>query len=221
MCIRDRNNSSNVDSDGDGISDELETIVAVKAPNWVDDFDGDGIADASDPNSMTPDFPMITTWRVGDPGFGDGDNTITLPFRTGFAYNATVDWGDGNSDVITAWDQLETTHTYAAAGDYTVTISGTAEAWFFNNAGDKDKIISVTQLGELGWTNFENAFFGCTNLATFTPGITDTSSVTNMKSMFFGASSLTSLDLSSFNTCLLYTSPSPRDATLSRMPSSA
>ena len=30
-----------------------------------------------------------------------------------------------------------------------------------------------------------------------------------------------SLDLSLYNDCLLYTSPSPRDATLSRMPSSA
>ena len=29
------------------------------------------------------------------------------------------------------------------------------------------------------------------------------------------------MDLKSFSTCLLYTSPSPRDATLSRMPSSA
>ena len=29
------------------------------------------------------------------------------------------------------------------------------------------------------------------------------------------------VDMSSLTTCLLYTSPSPRDATLSRMPSSA
>ena len=38
----------------------------------------------------------------------------------------------------------------------------------------------------------------------------------------FEASALSQLlDVLAYNTCLLYTSPSPRDATLSRMPSSA
>ena len=102
------------DSDGDGISDELENLVATKAPNWVGDFDGDGDPDGTDPNPFAPPAPMITTWRVGDAAYGDGDNTITLPLRSGFNYLFTVDWGDGTSDVITAWDQLETCLLYTS-----------------------------------------------------------------------------------------------------------
>ena len=37
----------------------------------------------------------------------------------------------------------------------------------------------------------------------------------------FLAMSVPDYELMAYNTCLLYTSPSPRDATLSRMPSSA
>ena len=194
-------NNADLDDDNDGLSDTDEIAAGTNPLN--PDSDGDGIADASDPHPLQQS--MITTWRVGDPLYGDGDKTITLPFRTGFTYNATVDWGDGNSDVITAWNQAETTHTYEAAGDYTVTISGTAEAWYFNYTGDKNKIISVSKLGELGWKNFYKAFSGCTDLATFTPGATDTSAVTTMFFMFSDASSLTSLDLSSFNTSAVTT----------------
>ena len=206
----DATGAGNNDSDSDGISDDLEALVATNAPNWVGDLDGDGDPYGTDSNPFAaPPAPMITTWRVGDAAYGDGDETITLPLRSGFYYFFTVDWGDGTSDVITAWDQTETTHDYALTtgpGDYTVTISGTAEAWYFNNSGDKDKILSVTQLGELGWTSFEGAFYGCTNLATFTPGITDTSAVTNMHRMFNNASSLTSLNnLSNFDTSAVTT----------------
>ena len=38
---------------------------------------------------------------------------------------------------------------------------------------------------------------------------------------FEGSSLSTLLDVLAYNTCLLYTSPSPRDTDLSRMPSSA
>jgi len=33
-------------------------------------------------------------------------------------YNTLVDWGDGNSDLITSWNQAEVTHTYATADIY-------------------------------------------------------------------------------------------------------
>ena len=50
--------------------------------------------------------------------------------------------------------------------------------------------------------------------------------ITGVDSIFTGPGFLTitrkeSADWEAINTCLLYTSPSPRDATLSRMPSSA
>ena len=41
-------------------------------------------------------------------------------------YNFTIDWGDGNSDVITSWDQAEVYHTWAGTGPYTCSINGDA-----------------------------------------------------------------------------------------------
>lgn len=44
---------------------------------------------------------------------------------------------------------------------------------------------SITDLGEIGWKSFENAFCGCENLTTIKGG--DTYNVTNMKQMFWGS----------------------------------
>ncbi len=69
----------------------------------------------------------------------------------------------------------------------------------FREAKDKDKIIEVKNLGDVGWKSFRNAFWLCKKLSKFTSGNTDTSQVTNMSSMFSGALSLISLDLSAWN----------------------
>lgn len=130
--------------------------------------------------------PFVSTWRVGDAFHGDGDLTVTLPLRDGFQYNFTVDWGDGNTDEVTSFDDPDIDHTYSSAGDYTITISGLVGAWYFIDTGDKDKIISISELGTVGWKSFEAGFNGCAKLTTVAGG--DTSSVTNMKGMFSNAS---------------------------------
>lgn len=129
--------------------------------------------------------PMVSVWQTTVPG-----ETITLPLRTGFNYNLLVDWGDGSSkSIITAFDDVDITHAYASAGVQTITIMGTAEAWYFNNAGDKLKIYQVTELGDLNWKNFQGAFWGCTNLTTFAGGTTN--QVTSMIRMFGNATNVT------------------------------
>lgn len=108
--------------------------------------------------------PFVSTWRVGDGAYGDGDLTVTLPLRSGFNYNFTVDWGDGTTEEVTAYNDPHINHTYGSAGNKVITISGLVEAWYFNGSGDKDKIISIQELGRVGWRNFEGAFKECTNL---------------------------------------------------------
>ena len=125
--------------------------------------------------------PFVSTWRVSSP-----DLTVELPLRSGFNYDFTVDWGDGNTAEVTSYNDPDIDHTYAVAGDYTVTISGLVEAWYFNFSGDREKIISISELGTVGWKSFENAFDGCDNLTTVSGG--DTSNVTNMSAMFYEAS---------------------------------
>jgi hypothetical protein len=150
--------------------------------------------------------PMVSVWQTTVAA-----ETITLPLRSGYTYHALVNWGDATPDsLITAWNDADIVHTYAATGSHTVTITGIAEAWHFNNGGDKNKLYQVTELGDLGWINLSSAFNGCINLTTFAGGITsavtnmanmftsaaqvvpntstwDTSSVTSMASMFYGA----------------------------------
>ena len=69
-------------------------------------------------------------------------------------------------------------------------------------------------------TSLEQFFASCSTLETIS-GLEylNTANVKYMSDMFGGCQKLSSLDLSKF--CLLYTSPSPRDRTRSRMPSSA
>ncbi|WPU67161.1 BspA family leucine-rich repeat surface protein [Peredibacter starrii] len=138
--------------------------------------------------------PFISIWRTTT-----ASESISLPLRAGFNYNFTVDWGDGSPvSTVTSTFDTDRTHIYAVAGDYTVTINGLVEAWYFNNTGSRAKIIEVTDLGKVGWKNLSNAFYGCSNLVSFAGG--DTSLVTDMTSMFRGTSSLTALDVSTFNT---------------------
>lgn len=131
-------------------------------------------------SGLNKQTPFISLWETTTP-----NETITLPLRQGFQYNMTVVWGDGTSSQITAWNDTDKTHTYAQAGQYTVTMKGIAEAWYFNNSGDKDKILSISDLGDMGWKNFEKAFYGCSNLTTVKGGIT--SKVTNTSYMFHSA----------------------------------
>jgi hypothetical protein len=107
---------------------------------------------------------FITTWKTDNAG-PSADNQITIPLVSVVTYNFVVDWGDGTQDTITAWDQAELTHTYAAIGTYTVTITGTCPRIYFNNGGDKLKITAINNWGDVAWGSTQNnAFYGCANL---------------------------------------------------------
>ena len=147
---------------------------------------GSGSSDPDKPvEEPAPPASFSSTWKIS----ADGE-TITLPLVDDamYTYNFTVDWGDGSPiSEITAHDDEDKTHTYETAGDYNLVIEGTLEAWSFNNAedGEKDKILSVENFGDLGYKNLSGAFHGSTNLSAFAGGVT--SDVTDMTSMFEGA----------------------------------
>ena len=175
----DSDDNSFVDSDSDGLSDELESIIAANAPDYAGDLDQDGKLDEDDGNDFFLPEPMVFEIQTTT-----ANETFTLPFRSGFTYNVDVDWGDSSSDTITSYNQTEATHTYATAGTYTITMSGTAEAFYFNDNADSDKIYQVHSLGDLDWKNLNHAFSGCANLSTFTSIIGYTSNVADMAGMF-------------------------------------
>jgi surface protein len=127
--------------------------------------------------------------------------TFTIPCANFGVFNATVDWGDGGpTSSITAYNDGDLAHSYATAGQYTITITGTFPNIYFNNGGDKLLVDEVVDLGDVGWLRFNNAFHGCSNMTAFNSGTADTSGVTHMSYMFLSCPGLTSLDVSGFNT---------------------
>ena len=158
-----------------------------------------------------------------------GSSTATqfkLPLTTSSGLNIVVDWGDASTSTITNHLDSAVTHTYASAGTYSISITGTLPGWQFANTGDRLKILNIASYGVLNITT--NAIFrGCTNLisnATDAPTITTTdlsstfrsctnfngnvgswnvSAVTNMSNMFISASAFNnsgSSSIGSWNT---------------------
>ena len=124
---------------------------------------------------------FISTWLIEE-----GDLSLTLPLRPGYNYDFHVDWGDGSPPAhVNSHFDSDRMHTYASPNTYTVTIQGRLEAWYFNNGGDKDKLLTVPNLGNTNWRSLAHAFHGCQNLTILRGGITDR--VTSMRSMFESA----------------------------------
>lgn len=126
---------------------------------------------------------FITTWHTTTP-----NESMTIP-TTGTSYNYDVDWeNDGVFDDIGLTGNAS--HIYTTAGTYTVAIRGSFPRIYFNNSGDKDKIMSVEQWGNIAWSSMEGAFYGCNNLVINATDSPDLSNVINMVNMFRGANSL-------------------------------
>jgi surface protein len=145
---------------------------------------------------------FISTWDTTKTGVGTtSSNQIKLPLESTGTYNFTVNWGDGNTDVITVWDQAQVTHTYTTDGVYTVTIAGTIQGFRFDNNGDRLKLLSIQQWGNLKLGNNGAYFWACSNLDLSSVSDTiDLTGTTNLFRMFANCVSLTTINnLNSWN----------------------
>ncbi len=180
---------------GDGVFSDATILTPLYTPGITDIANGsvelmleaNAVAPCTDhiqdtmvltilPLAGADDF--ITTWQTTTP-----NESITIP-TTGGGYNYDVDWGDGN---ITTGHNGNATHSYTTAGIYTVTISGDFPRIYFNNTGDKDKIVSIEQWGTGIWISMQNAFYGCVNLIGNAMDTPDLSVVIDMSQMFRNA----------------------------------
>tara|TARA_B100000949_G_scaffold235613_1_gene260462 strand:+ start:5074 stop:8304 length:3231 start_codon:yes stop_codon:yes gene_type:complete len=132
------------------------------------------------------DCPFITTWKTDNLGVSN-DNQITIPTFQGETYDYAVDWGDGNSDANVTGD---ITHTYLSPGTYQVSISGDFPRIYFNDEGDKSKLLFIDQWGDIIWSSMENAFWGCQNMDIGVSDVPDLSNVTSMRLLFKDCASL-------------------------------
>ena len=121
---------------------------------------------------------FITTWETTS-----ANETITIP-GTG-TYD--VVWGDAAFDNGASGSA---SHTYAEPGTYTVKITGDLERINLGASfADAQKLQSIERWGGIEWDTMESAFRGASNMEYNATDAPDLSGVTDMRKMFFGATS--------------------------------
>ncbi len=149
---------------------------------------------SSQPPAPPPSGDFITVWNTALLSVGSSNSDqVSLPLEASGTYDFEVDWGDGTNDSITTGNQAEATHTYAAEGTYTVSITGTIQGWQFNNAGDRLKLIKVSSWGPLRLGNSNSYFYGASNMIITATDILDLTGTTDLYKTFSYCSSLTTV----------------------------
>jgi surface protein len=144
---------------------------------------------------------FVSVWDTSRTSTGSSTATqIRLPLVSTGTYNFIVDWGDGSIDRITTWNQAEVTHTYARAGVYQLTITGTLYGFTFYNGstgvGDRLKLLTIFKWGS-GFRLGNNAgyFWGCENLQlNEVEDVLDLTNTTHFGSIFRDCFNLTTVN---------------------------
>jgi surface protein len=143
------------------------------------------------PVSAADSDDFVITVKTDNPGLSL-DTQFTIPTYPGEAYLYDVDCEDDGSVDITG-AAGDATCTYPSAGTYTVRIKDNSAPGngfpriYFNDSGDKDKLLSIVQWGTGQWSSMENAFMGCSHLAGQASDAPDLTHVTHMTNMLRGA----------------------------------
>jgi len=131
---------------------------------------------------------FITTWNTENVGTS-ASNQIIIPHLTG-TYNYDIYWENvasstinGTTTVSGSGGASSPTLTFPEAGIYRVEIAGDFPRIYFNNAGDKNKILTIEQWGNIVWTSMNSAFRGCSNLRVQASDAPNLSGVTSMRNM--------------------------------------
>ena len=166
---------------------------------WVKAKDGDPKLDsqygtANDQPEAYPSTAFVITVQTDNTGTSS-NTQFTMPTVSTSTVNCTVDWGDGNSDVITTWNDAAWTHTYSVAGNYQIIITGTSfQGIRFSNGGDSSKLTTIENWGLFNPDNAIGVFWGCDNLGNITAvDSPDLTGVTTLQQMFHGCTSLGSI----------------------------
>ena len=99
-----------------------------------------------------------------------GPLVYKLGLYSGGTYNFQVQWGDGNTNIITAWNQTEATHTYVSSGVYNIIVTplvaGGVDHWYFGKttSGDGKKVTAIDAFGDAIFYANEDIFVKCENL---------------------------------------------------------
>jgi len=165
----------------------------------VEATDDRGAMTASAPVNIDVNIPpepftiTVTTDNVGT----SAADQFTLPLMPGEDYDFTVSF-DGQQ--VSHNTDSDLTLTFPSGpGTYDVEVIGSFPAIYFNNAGDKEKLLEIKAWGTTQWTSMASAFYNCSNMqltATDTPDLTN---VTDMSRMFMTCFGMTSVDVTGWD----------------------
>ncbi len=144
---------------------------------WSVNFDGETIV-----------LPLRETY--------DDDDLVPSPFN----YDFVVKWGDGLSDHITSFDDVNASHTYEKKGIYTIEIEGLMETFSMGAVTtSKNNITRVLNIGKTGLKSLSGFLYETDNLVECIAGNCDTSNVTSLKTAFANCPKIASIDFSTFD----------------------
>jgi surface protein len=147
--------------------------------------------------SDIPEFaPFIIT--IDTTKAGSANDTFVLPLPSAGTYDYYVDWGDSTGEEHSVLN-TSLTHIYSSPGTYQISIRGTFPRIYFNATGDRMKLISIDQWGDIEWSSFEKSFYACMNMVGNWTDVPDLTNVTSMAYMFCYCS-VFNTDISNFNT---------------------
>ena len=142
---------------------------------------------------------FVSTWNTANISVGSsGNKSINLPLFSDGVYNFVVDWGDGTSNTITAYNQPQKNHTYSSIGTYTITIKGVFKGFGFQATGDRLKILSISNWGDFEFKDSSSGagyFQACENLdLSLVADIVNTGNCTDFEACFESCNSLTTIN---------------------------
>ena len=135
---------------------------------------------------------FITTWETTA-----NSRSISIPVEVHTSGTLTIDWGDGSAPESVTANGTET-HTYAAPGEYHVSMTGDLSRINLGASGSAAKLLLIHQWGDIEWSTMENAFESAANMEYRATDAPDLSGVTSMFDMFRGAASFNG-DISDWN----------------------
>ena len=178
-----------------------------------------GSSGASGPVDLDSFIMKVDTSLPGT----SANNQFSIPTFYGSFFN-THNYNISTSDGQQINNVLgDYTITFPSPGVYTIKITGQFENIWFNNGGDKLKLIDIMQWGTISWgspsaaqnNGFKQAFYGCSNLVGTFKDTPDVSNVITFGASFTNCSSfignLSGMDVSNvvdmsnaFSGCTLF-----------------
>jgi len=104
----------------------------------------------------------LTTWNTSTT-----NEILTLPFSESPQLKLTVNWGDGQTDVVTRTTSLPISHSYRRPGLHNVSILGPLHGFSFAKyARNAAKLVDIASWGDAFFIDGKSAgaFAGCVNL---------------------------------------------------------